>query len=100
MLKPYEEGEYQLTAFNNTAEKIESYMEKINEMYGERLLKNIFSKKIEFEITKDNIYSFIYLWPTIKKQYWYGMDIILSNLTKNWKYKLIRVIKGEEKTRL
>ena len=100
MLKQYEEGEYQLTAFNNTEEKIESYMKKINEMYGERLLKNIFSKKVEFEVTKDNIYSFIYLWPIIKREYWYNMDIVLVNLTKNWKYKLIRVIKGEEKARL
>ena len=97
MLRQYEDGEYQLTTFNNSHEKIESYMKKINEMYGERLLKNIFSKKVEFKITKDNIYSFIYLWPIIREMYWYNTSIVTINLTKNWEYKLFNTIEKNEK---
>lgn len=100
MLKQYEEGEYQLTTFNNTAEKIEGYMKKINEMYGERLIKNITSKNVTFKITKDNIYAFFFLLPYIRQIYWYGFDLEFNTLTTDWRNKLLDVIKNNKTPRI
>jgi hypothetical protein len=100
MLKQYEEGEYQLTTFNNTAEKIEGYMKKINEMYGERLIKNITSKNVTFKVTKDNIYAFFFLLPYIRQIYWYGFDLNIESLTTDWRNKLLDVIKNNKTPRI
>ena len=100
MLKQYEEGEYQLTTFNNTAEKIEGYMKKINEMYGERLIKNITSKNVTFKVTKDNIYAFFFLLPYIRQIYWYGFDLEFNTLTTDWRNKLLDVIKNNKTPRI
>lgn len=100
ILKRYEEGEYQLTMFNNTAEKIEGYMKKINEMYGERLIKNITSKNVTFKVTKDNIYAFFFLLPYIRKTYWYGFDLNIESLTTDWRNKLLDVIKNNKTPRI
>ena len=100
MLKQYEEGEYQLTTFNNTAEKIEGYMKKINEMYGERLIKNITSKNVSFKITKDNIYAFFFLLPYIRQAYWYGFDLDIESLTIDWRNKVLDVIRNNKTPRI
>lgn len=100
MLKQYEEGEYQLTTFNNTHEKIEGYMKKINEVYGKRLIDNILSKKVKFIVNKDNFYSFLFLWSSIKRLYDYGFQIGTEGLTKDWTNKLIRIVKGNEKPKI
>lgn len=95
MLRQYEEGEYQLTTLNNSASKIDSYMKKINAMYGKRLLENIKAKPCVFTITKDNIYTFLFLLPYVKK--WYkGAQIEIKGLTKDWKNKLFKVMSGKE----
>lgn len=100
MLKQYEEGEYQLTTFNNTSEKIEGYMKKINDMYGERLIKNITSKNVTFKITKDNIYAFFFLLPYIRQTYWYGFDLEFNTLTTDWRNKLLDVIRNNKTPRI
>ena len=84
MLRPYDKGEYCLTDFNNTKEKIKGYMDKINNMYGERLLSNILAKPTVFTVNKDNIYAFMLLFPKIKSLYNYGCHIKTDGLTKAW----------------
>lgn len=84
-LRPYTAGEYQLTNFNNTQEKINDYMVKINEMYGEKMLKTINSNEVVFTINKDNIYAFIALYNQIRNIYPQGFRIVFDDLTKNWK---------------
>lgn len=95
MLEQYKEGEYCLSVLNNTQEKIDDYMSKINNMYGKRLLEEIKKKNVSFTITKDNIYAFIYLYPIIKSIY-FDSVISFGSLTKDWRQKLLRVIKDKE----
>ena len=97
MLRQYEEGEYQLTAINNSNEKITEYMDKINEIYGERLISNILSKKVIFTINQDNIYAFEYLLPKIMNLYRDGFLVKTEGLTKDWDDELIREIEYEKR---
>lgn len=83
--RPYTVGEYQLTNFNNTQEKINDYMVKINKMYGEKMLKTINSNEVVFTINKDNIYAFIALYKQIRSIYPQGFKIVFDDLTKNWR---------------
>ena len=96
MLQQYQEGEYCLSAFNNTESKIDEYMKKINKMYGKRLLEEIDKKPTVFTITKDNIYSFFFLLPYIRGLY-HNIKLSFVDLTKDWKNKLIGVIRGKIK---
>lgn len=95
MLEQYREDEYCLSAFNNTEQKIDEYMQKINKMYGKRLIDNIKAKPVVFTITKDNIYSFLFLLPYIKGLY---ADAMLQtrDLTKDWMAKLYNVLNGQQ----
>ena len=95
MLEQYREDEYCLSAFNNTQEKIDEYMLKINQRYGKRLMDNIQSKPTIFTITKDNIYSFFFLLPYIRGMY-PNAAIRTQNLTKDWTAKLIAVLNGQQ----
>lgn len=97
MLEEYKEDEYCLTNFNNTKDKIEGYMNKINEMYGERLISNINSKPVVFVVTKDNIYAFLFLWKYIQNLYSDKTIIKYIKLTNGWKNKLFNVVDGYER---
>jgi len=95
MLEEYKEDEYCLSRFNNTQEKIDEYMQKINKRYGKRLLEQIRKKPVVFTITKDNIYAFFFLLPYIKGLY--GNSLIqMENLTNDWTNKLLAVLNGKE----
>lgn len=100
MLQQYQEGEYCLSAFNNTDSKIDDYMRKINKMYGDRLIQRISGKETLFTITKDNVYSFLFLLPYIKGLYNYGTRIQFDGgLTKDWTNKLVGVLQhGQQPT--
>ena len=94
MLEPYSNDEYCLSAFNNTQEKIDCYMIKINEMYGKRLKENIKSKPCVFTVTKDNYYAFLFLLPYIKGMYADSV-IQMENLTNDWRNRLFAVLNGQ-----
>ena len=93
MLTPWGENEYKLTDFNDTPDKINVYMTKINEMYGEQLYNAFKSKPVVFNLHKDNIYTFILCCDLIFKIYNYGIKINSDNLTKDWKYLLANKIR-------
>lgn len=95
MLQQYQEGEYCLSAFNNTDSKIDDYMQKINKMYGKELLEQISKKPTIFTITKDNIYSFFFLLPYVGHIYNYNVRLNMIGLTKDWTNKLMAVISGK-----
>ena len=94
MLQPYIDGEYCLSSFNNSSDKIAAYMIKINEMYGKKLLEQISKKPVVFTVTKDNIYSFFFLLPYIKGMYANSV-IQMDGLTKDWTNKLLGVLNGQ-----
>ena len=96
MLAQYGEGEYNLSTVNNSNEKIADYMGRINNMYGDRLLDNIYSKPCVFTINKDNIYSFFFLYNYIKQIYPVAV-YKMEGLTNGWKIKLINLINEKEK---
>lgn len=97
MLEEYQEGEYNLSTFNNTQTKIDEYMKKINDMYGKRLIDNINKKPIIFTVTKDNLYSYLLLLHYIMKLYPIGTRFVLRDLTKSWKTKFLETFKGVKK---
>ena len=99
MLEEYKEGEYCLSSFNNNDEKINDYMQKINNMYGERLLASINSKPCVFTLNKDNIYAYLFLLPYIKNIY-KAYLLNVSSLTKDWKNKIINILKDKETPRI
>jgi hypothetical protein len=96
VLSEWEEGEFRLADINLSNDKIEEYMDKINEVYGERLISMILSKKPEFLITKDNIYSFLYTLPWINTLYGEHYKILYSGLTKGWIDFLKKAVLGEK----
>ena len=71
-------------------------MDKINDIYGEKLLSVILSKKAEFTITKDNVYSFLYTLPWIKLIYSNQFKLIPQDLTKGWIEMIKDVLSGKK----
>lgn len=97
VLTPYNEDEFRLANINAKNSQNKEYMDAINELYGERLLVQINSKKVLFEINKDNVYSFLFLLPYIRSFYNYGCTVKVDNLTRDWKYKVLNAIKSDDK---
>ena len=93
MLKQYEEGEYQLTNINNSNEKIKEYMDKINGLYGEKLLETIFTKRTKFFVDNDNVQLFIAKLPSILRLYDYGFSIVVGDITKAWDNELMKTLR-------
>lgn len=84
VLTPWEEDEFKLTDFINTNDKINSYMVKINKLYGEKLHEAFDSKPVTFNVHKDNVLAFIMCCKQIFKLYNYKIVINLNNLTNDW----------------
>ena len=95
MLEQYKEDEYALCHINSDMNTINQYMLNINELYGDKLLNNIINTPIVFNLTCDNIYSFLFLLPYIRNIYSYGCSVNVDNLTKDWKYKVLNAIKSD-----
>jgi hypothetical protein len=97
MLEQYREDEYALSHINSNMETINKYMLNINELYGDKLFNNIVNTPIVFNLTCDNVYSFLFLLPYIRKIYYYGCSVNVDNLTTDWKYKVLNAIKNDDK---
>ena len=98
MLDGYKEDEYCLSHYNNTNENILDYMQRIDKMYGKKLLDNIQSKPVVFTITNENIYSFYFLLPYIKQLYGNSVIQFDNNLTASWRNHLLAVLNGKQPT--
>lgn len=81
---PWKSDEYRLSDFNNTDDKINEYMVKINEMYGKQLLDAINSKPTVFTLNKDNVLTFILGLDLIVHIFSYGFSIKSDGLTADW----------------
>ena len=88
ILEPYKEDEYQLTNFNKVNDNIKGYMDKINEIYGDRLIESIKQKSVTFNINGENGYAFLYCLPMIKDIYGYGCNVSFNGCTKAWENKI------------
>lgn len=97
MLEPYSNDEYCLSHYNNTNENILDYMQRIDKMYGKRLLEEVNKKPVVFTITNENIYSFYFLLPYIKGLYANSV-IRMENLTASWRNHLLAVLNGKQAT--
>lgn len=84
VLTPWEKDEYRLTNFIDTYDKIDGYMVKINELYGEKLHEAFNSKPVTFDVNKDNVIAFIMCCKQIFNLYHYKIVINISSLTKAW----------------
>lgn len=93
VITPWEKEEFRLANFNNSNEKLNSYMKVINEMYGERLLKQINNRPAIFTLDKDNVYSFMLIFKLVKKYYGNHWQIVTKDLTKGWLVELKERIK-------
>ena len=82
--KPYEPDEYRLTTFNDTPEKVKAYMDKINEMYGEKMVEQFNNKPIVFILDKNNVQMFSVLFQHITNLYPQGFKILYDDLTSGW----------------
>lgn len=87
-------NEPQLWQINLLESKQREYMDKLNKLYGTRLLPIILRKKAEFTVTKDNIYSFVFCLPFIKKLYKDQFTVTYKGLTKNWIEYIKNIILG------
>ena len=96
MLTPWTEGEEKLADINGSTEKVTEYMDKINDIYGEKLLSVILNKKAKFTITKDNLYGFLYTLPWIRAIYGNNCKIVYQGLTKSWVSMLNKALSGEK----
>lgn len=90
---PYKDDEYQLTNYNKENDNITDYMVRINERYGERLLKSINSKPTLFKLTRNNVNLFLVLYERIKRTYDYGFNVNINSLTKAWQNKVKSIIR-------
>lgn len=99
IISPYKEDEYQLTNYNKDNNNITNYMDKINEMYGEKLIRNILHKPVLFELNPDNVDLFILLLPKIKKLFNYNCSVSFNNLTKAWQIKLQNELSDKNKNK-
>lgn len=94
MKTPWGKNEYKLADINLHQSAIDDYMNKIHEMYGERLLEQINKKKTLFVLTCDNIIPFLHEVPYITHLYKYGIEINTNELTNHWKLILKNVLNG------
>lgn len=95
MLEQYREDEYALSHINSDMNTINKYMLNINELYGDKLYNNITKTPIVFELNCDNVYSFLFLLPYIRRLYNYGCNVNIDNLTNDWKYKILNAINSD-----
>lgn len=90
----WKENEYRLSNINSYQNTIDEYMDKINEMYGEKLLKVIQNKKVVFSLNCDNVMAFLHEWNAIKIIYDYGFDIETNDLTSHWIQYVEHIMNG------
>lgn len=90
---PYSEGEYQLTDSNKMQDFIDWKCDRVNELYGERLIKAIESKCELFTITNDNVYTFLYLRPFIRNLYPNAEVVFADDVTTSWRQLVIASLK-------
>jgi hypothetical protein len=84
IITPWEDNEFKLSDINCNNNNVQKYNDRINELYGEKLLSKILSRNAEFTVSKDNIYAFIGNLSNIKRLYKSNFKIRLKNLTKGW----------------
>lgn len=89
---PWRKDEYRLSNIISNKSTINSYMEKINELYGSRLLEIINNKKVLFTLDCNNIATFLHEVPYVKQLYNYGFNLDINELTKEWKHLLNDVL--------
>ena len=96
VLTAWEEDEFKLSDTNTDKDKQKEYMDKINEVYGERLLEIILGTNAEFLVTKDNIYAFCHLLPWINALYGKHYTVKYTGLTKDWIKFLKNAVSGKK----
>ena len=90
----HKDGDYTLTDSNKQQEFINLKCDRMNELYGERMLEQIKKKNNVFTITNDNVYSFLYLFPYIKMLYGERAEVVFADdITKSWKQLVLDCIK-------
>lgn len=90
---PWKDEEYRISSvLNGKQSPINSYMNKINELYGARLMEIINSKKVLFTLDCNNIATFLHEAPFIKHLYSYGFNVNIDALTKEWAHLLNSVL--------
>ena len=89
------EGDYALCVTNR--EKWDFFDKKIIEMYGEKINEAISKEKVEFKLTCDNIYSFLFQLDTFNECYKENYKINTDELDMSYKWLLSQYITELEK---
>lgn len=96
MKSPWEDGEYKLADINLHQSAIDGYMDKINTLYGDKLVDIIKNYKVEFVLNCNNVSQFLHEIGIIKLLYGYGFNVNVKNLTTYWRHLVSKTLNGEK----